>query len=286
MKKSILLLCLILFCMSVGKGLYFLKDGFNFRRIHCLDKQVAEDWEEEADLALAQTYSYIGRGRQCFAFASADDRYVLKLPRTDIYKTPFWVRALPVKSYRERLAANHLKLEQFIRSSFEISFGQLQNQTGLIAVHFGQSTSKGKTLTLMDKLGCKHRLSLEKTCFVLQYKRPILMQAFSRALENGDKKEAKRILDAWVDVVEERARKGILNRDRSFLRNYGFDGERAYQIDVGSFFCDPELKIADAYQKSIRDSVDPVQEWLVQKDLEMLAYLDQKLWLLFRMNCD
>jgi hypothetical protein len=277
MKRLIFLVFLLAFCAGVGKGLYYFKKGFSPRRIHSLEKVVAENWDQEASEALSQTFHYIGRGRQCFAFASEDGKYVVKLPRTDIYKIPLWARALSTESYREQLRADRAEREEFILNSIQIAFEELKNQTALLAVHLGQSASKGKKLTLIDAIGCKHQLPLEKTSFVLQYKHPILMKAFQEALQKGDRKEAERILDAFIATVFERGEKGILNRDRSFLRNYGFDGERAYQIDVGSFFRKEELGQKEAFQKSVCDSMDAVKEWLAKTDPDMLQIFSHKL---------
>lgn len=277
MKKILPLLVLLFVSICAGKALHFLKDGFSPRRIHSLPYAVEENFNDEAQKALQQTFRYIGRGRQCFAFASEDGKYVLKFPRTDIYKTPFWACALPVSTYRKRLEADHRKRETFILNSFKISYDELKEQTGLLAIHLGQSFSTGQWLTLIDAAHCKHRLPLESTSFVLQYKRPILMKAFSEALQKKDVRQAEKVLDALLTAIVERASHGILNRDRSFLRNYGFDGEKAYQIDVGSFFKNPHLPPNEAYQKSIRDSVDPVREWLSQYSPEMIPYLNQKL---------
>lgn len=277
MKKGFALFILILFCGLVGSGIHRVKDGFSPRRIQRLEYRVAEDWGDEAEETLKQTFHYIGRGRQCFAFASEDEKFVLKIPRTDIYKTPFWARVLPVDSYRKEIEARHRMKERFILESFRISFSDLKNQTGLLAIHLGQSSSKGKKLTLFDKAGFKHKLRLEKTPFVLQYKQPILMDSFSHALQTGDREEAKKILDALLATITERASKGILNLDRRFIDNYGYDGEKAYQIDVGSFFLNPDLDPSIAYQKSLRDSIDPVQEWLAKRDPDMLNYLNKSL---------
>lgn len=277
MKKVILLLFLIAFSLTVGKVIHYWNDGFSARRIYTIGHDVSSTLDSETDQILSQPFHYLGRGRQCFAFESDDGRYVLKFPRTDIYRTPFWVRALPVTNYRKNLEADHAYRRQFILTSFNLSYHELRDQTGLIALHLGQTEPTTKKLTVYDKRGYKHILPLESTSFVLQHKHPILMKVFTTALENNERDKAKRILDAFIQIVTHRAQKGILNRDRSFLRNYGFDGEKAYQIDVGSFFCKPELSPAATYQKSIRDSMDPVQEWLAKTDPEMLAYLNEKL---------
>ncbi|MBX7066420.1 MAG: hypothetical protein K1X28_04235 [Parachlamydiales bacterium] len=276
MKKLLIIFLLLSFSMGVGNGLYWLKDGFSSRRIQSLPYPVEEDWNDEAKEALKQTFTYIGRGRQCFAFGSEDGKYVLKFPRTDIYKTPLWAQFLPVHTYRARIEKDHKKRENFVLNSFRISFKELKEQTALLATHIGQSSSK-QFLHIVDAAGCKHELPVATTSFVLQYKRPILMKAFSQAIEKGERKEAEKILDAMLAAINERASKGILNRDRSFLRNYGYDGEKAYQIDVGSFYRVPDMPLENAREKSIRDSVDPVQEWLAKKHPEMLPYLNAHL---------
>ncbi|MBU6384157.1 MAG: hypothetical protein KGR16_07600 [Verrucomicrobia bacterium] len=272
MRRILLLLALVLVCVEVGQGLHALKSGFSSRRIQSLSNPASEEWSEEADQALQQTFRYLGRGRQCFAFTSEDGKYVLKFPRTDIYKTPFWAKALPVRAYREKLEAEHKIREQFILTSFQIAFQELKEQTALLAIHLGQSSSN-RFLTVIDSAGCKHRLPLGATSFVLQHKHPLLMKAFSEALTRGDEHEAKNILNALFAVIDERASLGILNRDRSFLKNYGYDGTRAYQIDVGSFFKSADLPFERAREKSIRDSTDPVDEWLTQNAPEMLPDL-------------
>ncbi len=276
-KKLSLVFALTLFSLLVGQTLHHLKDGFSLRRIPSLDYQITQDWDEEADLALQQTFRYLGRGRQCFAFESEDGKYVLKFPRTDIYKTPFWARLLPIASYRAQLEKTHQARKQFVLDSFALAFDELKNQTGLLAIHLGQSHSTGKKLTIVDAAGCKCQIPLEKAPFVLQYKKPLFMKALSAALEKGQRKEAEKILDALVYNIRERAKKGILNRDRSFLRNYGYEEGKVYQIDVGSFFRSRDLSPSASYQKSLLDSLAPVQEWLAENAPQMVDYLNHRL---------
>ena len=139
MKKGLILLGLLFLSLGIGKGIYFLKDGFSFRRIHSLKRQECFGLDEHAKHILNQTFYYLGRGRQCFAFASSDGKYVLKFPRTDIYSTPLWAKVLPLKKYRKELESAHKEREEFIRESFRISFEYLKEDTGLIAVHLGQT---------------------------------------------------------------------------------------------------------------------------------------------------
>jgi hypothetical protein len=276
MRKIAWLLLLCSFCLGVGKGVHSLKDGFSYRRIQGIDTWVSEEFDEETKAALSQTFFYLGRGRQCFAFESEDHRYVLKMPRTDIYAAPLWAKALPLSDSIKDLLKAKKRRETFVLGSFHLALEELRTQTATIALHFGKSPSR-TPLILVDKLGCTHRVLLGKTAFALQYKKPILSKILVAHLQKGEKEKAKKIVDALFDVIYDRAQRGILNKDRSFLKNFGYDGVQAYQIDIGSFYRNPRLTLEEAKWKSLTESIAPVQEWLTDLDPELLAHLNQRL---------
>lgn len=223
------------------------------------------------DQAIDQPFSYLGRGRQCFAFESLDGKYVLKFPRTDIYQTPFWMRAFPLTLFskkHEKSQAVRSKREAFVLNSMKIAYDELRDETGVVGIHFGESENKDKKITIVDPLGFSYRVPVHRSTFVLQLKRPILMKVFLEALSSGDKEKGKIILDAFIDLVVSRGKKGIWNKDESFLRNYGFDGEKGVQIDIGSFYHRENGAV------SIRNTMQPVQIWLEKIDPEMLKHFN------------
>ncbi|MES2273624.1 MAG: hypothetical protein V4487_05495, partial [Chlamydiota bacterium] len=206
MRKIFSLVGLLVFCLSIGKAWYIVKDGFSPRRIQALENGPSDIWSKEAECALSQDFFYIGRGRQSFAFASEDGKYVIKLLRTDIFKSPFWLRAMNWKSYGEKLRTQQSLQKQFVLNSFSLSYEELRNQTGVLALHLGKTESSGKRLTLVDSMGCKYRFPLENTSFILQYKQPILTKVFLEVLQKDDRLEAERILIAFLDLVIERGK--------------------------------------------------------------------------------
>jgi hypothetical protein len=265
-------LLLTLFSLSIIKGLHFFKDGFSPRRIQPIEIFIDAEWDDEICQILEKPFHYLGRGRQCFAFESSDGKFVLKLPRTDIYKTPLWVRALPLSSYRKQLEQKHAKKMDFFFSSVAIASNELKTLSGVIATHLGQSQSKQK-LTLIDSLGCSHRFALGQTAFILQHKWPLLTEVFLSALQKEDKEKAKKVLDSLIDVIEEMAQKGIFTKDPSFLRNYGFDGQTAHPIDIGTFYKKPTLY---SYRDLIDYSVNPIRQWLTKTNPEMAEHLKHR----------
>jgi hypothetical protein len=271
-RKTVIILCLALACCGIGKGIHWAKKGFTARRIAAPVQTQLVIWDKAADLALEQPFRYLGRGRQCFAFASLDGKYVLKLPRTDIYQMPFWMRVLPIPE-KKRFAFCSVRAarENFVLNSMKIAYEELRDDTGVLSLHFGKSEDLGKSLNLIDAMGIPCRLPAHLTTFVLQTKQPILMRAFLEALQDGDLALCRKVLDAFIDLVVVRGGKGIWNKDESFLRNYGFDGKKAYQIDIGSFYFK-----ADG-PASIRDTMHPVRDYLAKIDKEMLSYFDAAL---------
>jgi hypothetical protein len=282
MRTALHVLYLILFCAATGQGLHFAKKGFSYRKMLSLNIDLPTlNLNEETKQILNQPFYYLGRGRQCFAFSSKDDKYVLKIPRTDIYRLPIWTQVLPVHSYRMRLKNEQQKRLKFLLKSLQIACGELSKQTAVIAAHLGTTQSENEQITLIDALGCRHYLSLDKTTFVLQHKKPILMQAFSKALKT-DKAKAKEILSAFLYNIQERAELGILNKDSSFLRNYGYENGQAFQIDIGSFFKQNGKTPREVFEKSFIDSTDPIREWLQENVPEMLPYFIKKKTLILR----
>ena len=194
MKVLIRLSFIVLGSLIIGQGIHTLRDGFSPRRLQpfykFMDDSSKLSLDPEAEKILDQPFYYLGRGRQCFAFQSLDGKYVLKLPRTDIHKTSFWLRALPLHSLKEKTQKNHTRRRNSMLQSFHLAKKELSTQTGTLAVHFGDLLSKRK-LTLVDAMGYKHHLPLESTFFALQYKHAPWTQAFLTALKSDHREEAK-----------------------------------------------------------------------------------------------
>lgn len=251
MKRWIAIFFLLVGIFATAKGVHTLRDGFSIRRVQPIALK-ADPLSPEIANILKQPFHYLGRGRQSFAFASEDGNYVLKLPRTEIFKPPlFFSNSAVIQRRKER--------QKFFLRSFEIAHKILPDQTAVLALHIGHSDDRGELL-LYDKMGQKIRLPIRSTSFILQEKKPLLTQVLL-------KEKRMEILQSWAQLIVERSRRGVENRDPSFLRNYGYDGKRAYQIDIGSLNPkDPAL-----FQKSARDSAAPIQLWLGKVDPKWLA---------------
>ncbi len=278
MKRIIHFTLLIFFCACVGKLWYWARDGFSLNRLGVWVDGKEEPFSEEGREALSKTYYYLSRGRQSFAFVSDDGLYILKLPRMDRYRLPFWLKSIPwPSSYREELREHRRKGEEFIRDSFFLSYQELREQTALVGIHLTRTENRGEAIRCVDRIGREFQLPVHCTAFAVQRRENLLMPAVAEALDKGNREAADRMLAAFLDVIAERARKGILNRDPNFYDNFGFDGERAYQIDIGSFYRVEGVSQNELYQNSVIRTVEHVSKWLEERDQEMFKQFEVRL---------
>jgi len=274
MKKLSILFLLVVFCLGVGRTWYWATDGFRLSRIEGFEEIGKERaFSEEAEVALSQRFFYLARGRQCFAFVSEDGKYVLKFPRLDRYKDRILFCAFPSSSDQKR--QSNLSRKERLFDSFEIACDQLQEDTAILAMYNAPKT--GKEVEIVDRLGRKVRLPLEKTGFILQRKLPLFKDVFQEAFANHDLKEINRILDRLLAVVVRVADRGIVSKDGSFLKNFAFDEKQAYQIDVGSYYRMDHLPSNEVFAISIHSNVETLRAWLRHKDPAFLALIDEKL---------
>ncbi len=97
------------------------------------------------------------------------------------------------------------------------------------------------------------------------------MKTFLEFLRLGEREKGKMILNAFIDLVVSRGKKGIWNKDESFLRNYGLMDSGGTRSTSAAF---TTKKTASA---SIRDTMHPVRTWLEKTDPEMLEHFDRVL---------
>jgi len=281
MRKIFCLLALIGFCLGVGKVWYWRTNGFSVSRLHGWTQTLEGVWwDEEAESVIAQDFHYLGRGRQAFAFVSEDGKYVIKFPRGDIFKIPFWLRALPFEQRRQRQIMRKTAREQCVLQSARLAMEELKDATALIAMNFSPNAQheklQNKSVRIIDQAGRSLHIPLCTTYFILQRKKRLFQDVIEEAAAKEGLIGVEKVLDDLFANILERTRKGILNRDGSFLRNYGFDEKGAYQTDVGSFYKVENESMQAVYLRSMELSVRPIRRWMKKKHPKWVEILDRK----------
>jgi hypothetical protein len=228
---------------------------------------------------LSQPYFFLGSGVQCYAFVSEDGQYVLKLlkhyhmpPRTE------WLRQMPLppflESWRSTLVEEREKRLASIVNSHCLAWEQLAEETGLVHVQI-QALGEPCVVTLYDKIGVLHKLSLRQTPFVLQKRADLVFASLEQSFSNPE--EAKTKIDSLLRIIASRCRKGISNTDPIIHRNFGFIGTKAIEIDAGSFVEGVVVTDPLALRKEIYFETLELQEWLAEKRPELAGYLWEKI---------
>lgn len=279
MRKIAILLLLFSLSSGVGKLWHSLKDGFSICRIGSALPSMGSSKNEGAfsEEWLSGPFYYLGRGRQCYAFESADRRYVLKIPRFDRYELPF-IWKVPfsfLAEKRKSIAGERKNRKAFLLSSFSIAARDLKEETAVLHLHLYDTGALLGRTALIDRLGRRYEVDLNRIVFVLQKKKPLMMPQFLAAIAKKDSERTLQILDALLAILKKRARLGIFNKDPSFMKNYAWEEGRGVLIDIGSLYRKEGLAGEKAYWASLRQNSDPIREWLGSLDAALLCHFDK-----------
>jgi hypothetical protein len=251
LRKLLAFTLLLLFCAGVGQGWHAARGGLRFDRcaLNALPSFEGQEPSPEQSQALSQPFRFLAAGRQCYAFESADGKYVLKLPRTDVYRTLPW-----------RSAKDKQSRKAYFFRSIDLSLGVLNNETHLEAVRWAHP------VTLTDRLGRTRHIS--HATWLLQRKASPLFRQLQEALRAQDGAAARRMVQAFAALLSRLQEKNVVCKDLLFVPNIGYDGETASFIDVGSF-CPREL-----WPHPMTAHIRP---WLSAQAPELLDLFDQEL---------
>ncbi|MDE3055998.1 MAG: hypothetical protein KGI80_04845 [Verrucomicrobiota bacterium] len=276
-RRFLILLLLVLSLLLVGKGWHLAKDGFAIGRISSFFPLPASCQEANHSLpegvSWDEPFSYLGRGRQNYAFVSKDQRFVIKLPRWDLHQVPFWMRALPfLEDYRALYRKEKERRHRSLMKSFELAEHFLQQETALLFFHPAATRQLQKRVVLVDRLGRQFFIDLDCTAFLLQKRCDLLIPAFLSAVSRKDQTEKENLLTAFLRYNAVRTRKKIHNKDPTFQDNFAFEGKDVLQIDVGSLYLDDSIGLRSSFLKL----VDPFCAFLKEVDPEMVSWFRAK----------
>ncbi|HSX10750.1 MAG TPA: hypothetical protein VLF94_03420 [Chlamydiales bacterium] len=263
------------FCLAllVSLGLFFVvflrTDGFSPRLIKGpLLAEQAPPLTPEIEAILSQPFHYLNKGRQCFVFASADGKYVLKLFNQKYLQTPWYAFFTPEEKVK-RMTRRH-----YYENSYEIAYRQFGE--GIDYLHLGPSDRPLPILALTDRAHRQHAIDLNSVPFVLQ-KRGI---PFYSGLEAIYQKEGLaglcREIDAYVEGIEKRIAKQIADGDRDVEHNWGYVDGQIFHLDPGRLYYDETLVQPARLQLEWRNATRNFHKWLKKNYPEGDKYLEKR----------
>jgi hypothetical protein len=227
------------------------------------------DWEttslnkeesKELDAILDQKFTYCGRGGQCWVFASADSKYVIKFFKYDRMRT---------QGYKKTIERTFC--------SYKLSYDVLRQETGVVYLHLNKTQSLHKTITVRDDRHRHFKIDLDDKEFLIQRKAKQIFPAISAHMKKGQIDSAKQLLSSVIQLVIARSDKGIKDLDPFPRNNCGCFDDQAVFIDVGSFIPDESLKSPEGRKKEVARVMDRFMNWLKRDYPELAKYVAQEL---------
>jgi hypothetical protein len=290
LKKILYFSVKLLVLVGIFTGLHFfcLKKTAGFRPYLILSNLPNDPrWEapplspqeqKKIDALLDQPFTFLGSGGWCFAFLGQDRKTVLKFYRhthlrpSSIFKE-FTFKKLLLQS--DPLPQNAPYFQEFNFKSCMLLYTQAKERTGILYVHLNKTRDKHKPVTLIDKIGIRHMIDLDKTEFVVQKKGDLLLPHLHHLSEQKKLDEAKRCIDDFFNCLLTLCQRGIRDHDRSLRNNFGFTEEGAATLDLSSFGFDETLKNPGQYKKEIVDKTQRLSRFLRKYHPELYLYSEE-----------
>lgn len=224
--------------------------------------------EEREQLAqiLDQKFSYIGKGAQCYAFASADQQYVLKFFKFKHLKPNFLVDLIPpippLKSFKQQCIERKKRKLIGVFNGYDLAFRENRNDSELIYLHLLPTQDLNLKATVVDKIGFERIIDLDDVVFLVQRKGETLRTRMQRLLKNGRLEEAEQAIASIINMYIKEYQKGIYDHDHGVMHNTGFVGSQPFHLDVGKLNKDERVKDVAVYKKDLEHVLWKIDVWI------------------------
>ncbi len=243
---------------------------------------LSDQQEKLLQKVLGQKFHYLAKGNHCFAFISEDQKYVLKFHRYPSHLRIFPWLHIHALSYqwsqkRKKIKAHNLDRLESILTSYRNSYLDLQEETGVLAVHINRTNNLKKTVTLIDNSHAEHKVRLDDATFILQHKAELIYPRLAQLMQENRVDEAKKILDQIIQLITSSSQKGYIDQDSALHRNYGLLTDRAIHIDVGDLVEDKSIQIQESYLPYIAKTTESLAQELCKNYPELFKHWNKRL---------
>lgn len=268
---------------SYRAACYVLADCFSPANIYSehtlnphLETSLSQEEKSQIIKILGQPFQYLDKGSQCYAFESADGKYVLKFFRYERYRIPRWISYLSFPTFLEEIqqAKAHRKevRRKTLLHSCLIAHQELKEESGLLYVHLNKDPLFHKRVCLIDKIGRHYYLNIDEYEFILQKKANLIYPTLNMWIDKGEIETAKEALSKLLVLLTKRYEKEIFDNDPVLRKNMGFIGKEPIYIDIGQFTYSGRKDDTIFYCPQIDRNTGRLQEWLQQNSPELWSY--------------
>lgn len=237
----------------------------------------AEKKTELQDL-INQSFHYIGKGCQFYVFESKDKKCVIKFFKHKHLHPYAWTTSLylPAKLKRVLEAKRDRRFQRVhtLFSSCIIAYEELPEESGLFFIHLNRLPALKREITLFDKLGFKHKVSIDDHEFILQKKGISPQQVFVQECQN-DALMRERI-QQLIHLVIARCEKGVADLDAAFVQNIAYSDEGAIFVDIGQFYKNFEMQNWESQEREVAQRLDELSGWCHQHFPHLVPLIEEE----------
>jgi hypothetical protein len=264
------------FCHKQTRG-FTLPNIYTEQPLTCVPSGLSSQDAETLKTQLAQPFTFLDSGLECYAFISQDRQIVLKFFKHHHIRQAQLLAKLAPFPYLVKLKCEKEERRDKTFSSCRLAYEEMKEETGLIFLHLNKTAENLPTVTIIDKLGLQHRVALDNVQFLIQKRADLLIPSLGDSLKQGDLKSAQTKVSSLLDFITQRCQKGIADRDPTFLKNYGLIENCAIVIDVGSFSKNDFLKRPQTYKRELFYETLALRCLLAKHYPELLPHFDSEL---------
>ncbi len=220
---------------------------------------------------LAQRYHFLDSGGECYAFLSEDGHYVLKF-----FKHHHMRLHSPLDPFLPQweLDRRKMRYHRFFKSC-KLAYEHFRKETGLLFVHLTKSQNLQTKLIITDPNHIAHQVDLDQLEFTIQKKVTMAKPLLTTLAKADELEEAKARLDTLLALIVDRCKAGLADHDAQ-LRNFGFIGQEAIEVDLGSFSPDESLKTLPGIKRTLLHETTKMRKWIKTTYPELEEHLDEK----------
>ncbi|MBS0605169.1 MAG: hypothetical protein JSS60_09080 [Verrucomicrobia bacterium] len=241
---------------------------------------LAEEEKKRIDALLDQPFTFLGSGGWCIAFLGEDKKTVLKFYRHSHLRPSTILREFSFEKLLMKCAPwpqGAPYFQEFNFKSCALLYKEAKERTGLLYVHLNKTEGMHKPVTLIDNIGVRHTIDLDKTEFLVQKKAELLMPHIHRLAKEKKIEEAKRCLDDMIECLLAIYKKGARDYDHSLRNNFGYTEDGAVTLDLSSFGPDESLMKPGEYRKEIVVKTRRLSRYLDKNHHDLYIYFEGRL---------
>lgn len=213
-----------------------------------------------------QQFSYIGKGAQCYAFASEDGNYVLKFFKFKHLKPNLLVEFLPpvppFQGYKKNCIERKKRKLIGVFNGYDLAFKENRDHAALIYLHLIPTQNLHLNVTIIDKLGLTRTIHLDDVVFLIQKKGETLRTRLNQLLREKKLQEAKQAMASIVQMYISEYKKGMYDHDHGILHNTGFIGDKPFHLDVGKLNREDRMKNIEFYKADFVHVIWKMDVWI------------------------